>query len=37
VRMVEEQAGGDLHKRDENEIIPFENDQRMGLLMTLNF
>ncbi len=37
VRMVEEQAGGDLHKRDENEIIPFENDRRMGLLMTLNF
>ncbi|MGO9019730.1 MAG: hypothetical protein ACLQVJ_15420 [Syntrophobacteraceae bacterium] len=37
VRMVEELAGGDLHKRDENEIIPFENDRRMGLLMTLNF
>ncbi len=37
VRKVEEQAGSDLHKRDENEVIRSENDERMGLLMTLNF
>ena len=37
VRMIEEQAGGDLRKRDENEIIPFESKERRGLLMTLNF